>query len=136
MVPGLVNLQQVYTLQQGQPCALCIRGNPIPFAVGDCLLSGEVLAASSSVNCAMHERKGKAMTIHHVYGDLLCGGRSGSGSSMSPPNAGFTLQEIYPIIKPEEEEEDEESQEEEREDDVALADDQGGDNDVNDALEE
>lgn len=83
MGPGIASLEGLEGLVEKGKCALRIVGNPVPFAVGVSLKSFAQL--SNAVT-----RKGKAMLVHHSYGDLI--------SPKTPPNAGFTsVHEITPI---------------------------------------
>ncbi len=83
MGPGIASLEGLEGLVEKGKCALRIVGNSVPFAVGVSLKSFTQL--SNAVT-----RKGKAMLVHHSYGDLI--------SPKTPPNAGFTsVHEITPI---------------------------------------
>lgn len=70
-------------LKEGDKACVRIVGNPLPFAVGDCLFNTSILADGV-------RHKGRALTVHHVYGDLL-------NTSGVVPNAGFGPSRIYPI---------------------------------------
>ena len=83
MIPGLGALQGLEGLLLGDKVAVRVRGNPLPFAVGVAAVGWEALAVKG-------QRKGVAMTVHHLYGDLIT-------PSGSVPNAGFGTSCIYAI---------------------------------------
>lgn len=83
MTPGLATIEGLDNLKVGERCCLKIRGNPLPFAVGESLIDFSAFTRTS------HALKGKAMSIMHVYGDLL--------ADKAVPNAGFSFQEIRPL---------------------------------------
>lgn len=101
MAPGLCASK----IPELESCGLCegikacvrIAGNPLPFAVGDSAISWATLSSGQ-------RPKGKALVVHHVYGDLLAGGKM-------VPNSGFGPSRIYPV-------EDESAQKEAAADDV------------------
>jgi predicted ribosome-associated RNA-binding protein Tma20 len=82
MAPGISTIEGLDNLKVGERCCLCIEGNPLPFAVGESLIDFSLFTRSDSV-------KGKAMSILHVYGDLL--------ADKVIPNVGFSFQEIRRI---------------------------------------
>lgn len=65
-----------------------VAGNPVPFAVGRCLIG----------NSGISEGKGKALEVLHLFGDNLWG-----LGSKSVPNDGFSLKQIRPSQPPFEE---------------------------------
>ena len=87
MTPGLCTslLPEMAKLGLREGSKACVRivGNPLPFAVGDCLFDTSILADGV-------RHKGRALTVHHVYGDLL-------STSGVVPNSGFGPSRIYPI---------------------------------------
>ncbi|EQC40081.1 hypothetical protein SDRG_02736 [Saprolegnia diclina VS20] len=62
MLPGVVRRFET-PLEKGQLRAVCISGNPMPFAVGSMVVDDDHLASQGW--------KGKAMELYHVYGDEL-----------------------------------------------------------------
>lgn len=84
-------------LREGSKACVRIAGNPLPFAVGDSAVAWATISSAQ-------RRKGRALVVHHVYGDLLAGGKM-------VPNSGFGPSRIYPI-------EDESAQKEAAADDV------------------
>lgn len=81
MTPGLFSTANLDGITVGEKLCVRVRGNPMPFAVGD-----------SSVNWISLQkcpRRGKALSVLHVYGDLI--------ASKSPPNSGFRKTCIYSI---------------------------------------
>lgn len=83
MIPGLATNFGLEDLKEGSKACVRVVNNPLPFAVGDSNISWETI--SDGVR-----RKGKALSVLHLYGDLLCG--------KSIPNDGFSLTRIYPTI--------------------------------------
>ncbi len=98
MAPGVCSTDGLQGLMEGSKACIRIVGNPLPFAVGDSLVCYSAISAPG-------RKKGKAMTVLHLFGDTL------SGSV--PPNSGFGQNVIYPIedtpgYQLEDEDEDEE----------------------------
>lgn len=84
MVPGLAMLQGLDGVQAGGKVAVKVKNDPLPFAVGEAAVSFETLAAQG-------QRKGKAMNVLHVYGDLIT-------PAKSLPNSGFSSSRIYGLV--------------------------------------
>ncbi|KAL6769697.1 hypothetical protein ACKKBG_A32020 [Auxenochlorella protothecoides x Auxenochlorella symbiontica] len=76
--------QPIPAFLAGSVRALCVPGNPIPFAVGT--------MAVSRTEAQQAGMKGRGLTILHSFGDLLW--QLGSGAA---PNAGFTPSRIHPL---------------------------------------
>lgn len=86
MIPGvckskLVDLQAC-GLKEGQKVSIRVAGNPLPFAVGESLVSGSALCSG--------KLKGRAVTVLHVYGDMIA-------TSGVVPNSGFGPSRIYAL---------------------------------------
>lgn len=92
MVPGLATLEGLAGLKEREKCCIKILGNPLPFAVGESQVGFTYLNGPG-------EKKGKAIGVLHVYGDLL--------AHKDVPNEGFTLQQIKPLAGSSTVEEDE-----------------------------
>jgi translation initiation factor 2D len=84
MLPGVFRDQPCCVWDVDQVFAVCVRGNPYPFAVGTTLLS------SASANENM---KGKALAVEHFFGDALW-----EYGSKLVPNQGFLIGEaVLPV---------------------------------------
>jgi hypothetical protein len=70
-------------MMKGEKMSIRVHGNPLPFAVGESLVNW--------VTVLQGERKGKALSVHQYYGDLL------SPISKAVPNNGFGASCIYGI---------------------------------------
>lgn len=84
MLPGLVSGQDFSGLQKGDKVAVCVSGNPCPFAVGIC--------ETSETDISTGGMRGKAVSIMHTFGDELW--RLGGSFA---PNEGFGVSCIYAI---------------------------------------
>jgi hypothetical protein len=73
-------------LPKGSRCSIVVEGNPMPFAVGELLMTvAEVLRSG---------RSGKMIEIKHVFDDVLC---QRAYSNIALPNAGFTSSIIHSL---------------------------------------
>jgi translation initiation factor 2D len=100
MSAGIFDLTGLESLKEGSKVSIKIKGNPLPFALGDSLVNYISLASPG-------KKRGKALSVVHLYGDRL------SGSV--PPNAGFGESVIYPTEDIPNYELEEESSDEEEE---------------------
>jgi translation initiation factor 2D len=86
MIPGICKSKiaelQSAGLKEGSKASIRVAGNPLPFAVGDSLVSGESLASG--------KLRGRAVTVLHVYGDLI-------STASVVPNSGFGPSRIYAL---------------------------------------
>ena len=73
-------------LSKGSHCSVSVEGNPLPFAVGELLLTVEEVVAKGG--------SGKLLGIVHIFGDAL---HSRVAPSPAVPNEGFTPALILPI---------------------------------------
>jgi translation initiation factor 2D len=89
MIPGLCGSKigdlASTGLKEGDAACVRIAGNPMPFAVGRAAVSAEALATGA-------KRKGVALEVVHVYGDLLLPPRL-----VMAPNSGFGSSRIYAL---------------------------------------
>jgi predicted ribosome-associated RNA-binding protein Tma20 len=94
MIPGLCGSKigdlVSSGLKEGDAACVRIAGNPMPFAVGRAAVSAEALATGA-------RRKGVALEVVHVYGDLLLPPRL-----VVAPNSGFGSTRIYALAADEE----------------------------------
>eukprot|EP01036_Dinobryon_divergens_P027497 gene27497-36281_t len=86
MLPGITSTSPSF-IKEKEKVAIKIAGNPLPFAVGECLI-----ALSDSLINSTADKKGKAVAILHYYGDLL--------AHTVTPNSGFGSSVIYPVTGP------------------------------------
>ena len=71
---------------RGSRCSVAVQGNPMPFAVGELLVTvDEVIRAQGS---------GKLLAILHIFGDAL---HTRVAPSPVTPNEGFTPTVILPV---------------------------------------
>jgi translation initiation factor 2D len=86
MVPGICKSKIAELVacgvKEGDKVAIRVMGNPLPFAVGECLVGGAALGSG--------KLKGRAVTVYHVYGDLI-------STVNAVPNGGFGPSRIYPL---------------------------------------
>lgn len=84
MVPGICKsrIADLAGAKEGDKVAIRVMGNPLPFAVGECLVSGAALN--------LGKLKGRAVMVYHVYGDLI-------STANVVPNAGFGPSRIYAV---------------------------------------
>jgi translation initiation factor 2D len=86
MVPGICKSKIAELVacgvKEGDKVAIRVIGNPLPFAVGECLVGGAALGSG--------KLKGRAVTVYHVYGDLI-------STVNAVPNGGFGPSRIYPV---------------------------------------
>lgn len=106
MVPGVIQRDSLAGLQDQEKCAIRIRGNPLPFAVGTACMDYSTIATA---------RRGKAMEILHCYGDLLVP----PNSVVLPP--GYLKEEVCPTETQQADSEDD-GEDEEQEDEEEAAD--------------
>ena len=118
MMPGLCcsklldKTNRLDELAMGEPVCIKVVGNPLPFAVGVSLINRTTLASMRNDDGSI--KKGKAVEVLHLYGDLIT-------ARDMVPNSGFGSSCIYAIdgktLKEQQEEETEEEEEEEEADD-------------------
>lgn len=86
MVPGICKSKigdlAAAGAKEGDKVAIRVIGNPLPFAVGECLVSGAALASG--------KMRGRAVAVYHVYGDLI-------HTANAVPNSGFGPSRIYAL---------------------------------------
>ena len=86
MLPGVCKSKIVdligFNLKEGDKACMRVAGNPLPFAVGDSLISSASLSAGKST--------GRALSVLHVYGDLI-------STASVVPNSGFGPSRIYAL---------------------------------------
>jgi len=128
MMPGLCcsklldKTNRLDELAIGEPVCIKVVGNPLPFAVGVSLINRTTLASMRNDDGSI--KKGKAVEVLHLYGDLIT-------AKGMVPNSGFGSSCIYAIdgktLKEQQEEQTEEEEQEEEE-----ADDDNDDDDAKD----
>ena len=84
MLPGLANTNDIDGIILDEKVCVRVKGNPLPFAIGNSLTSW---AAILQNRC-----RGKAMTVDHCFGDFLY-----LLASHVIPNSGYTLDCIYAL---------------------------------------
>ena len=128
MMPGLCcsklldKTNRLDELAIGEPVCIKVVGNPLPFAVGVSLINRTILASMRNDDGSI--KKGKAVEVLHLYGDLIT-------SRGMVPNSGFGSSCIYAIDGKTLKEQQEEQTEEEEQEEEEKADDDN-DNDDND----
>lgn len=83
MAPGIINLDELQSLQPHMKVSVSVQGNPCVFAVGEANMSYDQIIQAG--------RTGRVVTILHVYLDGL------HRKSGAAPNSGFTSQMIIPL---------------------------------------
>lgn len=116
MMPGLCcsklldKTNRLDELAIGEPVCIKVVGNPLPFAVGVSLINRTTLASMRNDDGSI--KKGKAVEVLHLYGDLIT-------AKDMVPNSGFGSSCIYAIdgktLKEQQEEDTEEEEQEEEE---------------------
>jgi predicted RNA-binding protein (TIGR00451 family) len=84
MLPGVHSVVGLEGLREGEKVCIKVIGNPLPFAVG--------YSETNEMMVKSPQRKGKAVSVVHFYGDELLG-REG----LVAPNAGFTARCVLPL---------------------------------------
>lgn len=127
MMPGLCcsklldKTNRLDELAIGEPVCIKVVGNPLPFAVGVSLINRTTLASMRNDDGSI--KKGKAVEVLHLYGDLIT-------ARGMVPNSGFGSSCIYAIDgKTLKEQQEEQTEEEEQEEEEEKADDDNNDDD-------
>ena len=84
MLPGLANTNDIEGILLNEKVSVRVKGNPLPFAVGSSLTSWPAILQNKC--------RGKAMAVHHCFGDFLY-----LLASQVIPNSGYTLDCIYAL---------------------------------------
>jgi len=91
MLPGVVDIEDLPSLEEGEKVCIRVLGNPLPFAVGKSEVSGENVINGGGL-CG--GAKGKAVSVVHTFGDCLWSSvrRVGVEETVCFPNPGFMRQ--------------------------------------------
>eukprot|EP00762_Andalucia_godoyi_P004255 ANDGO_05569.mRNA.1 Translation machinery-associated protein 20 len=89
MLPGVDTSLTAATFSKDEVAAIYVAGNPVPFAVGKMLVSGEEAVKSNW--------RGRGVEVMHSFGDALWNmlGAGGGPARIFPK--GFTSSRVYPI---------------------------------------